>query len=103
MKSMFGTPESILALVITLKEDGEFVGWIDISCANPKNRDGMLDIALLPEFWSKGYGTEAVKFVVDYCFNELCLHRVSLGLVDGNEGAKKAYERVYVFWVFVKR
>lgn len=94
LKRMFG--DALLALAITLKEDGTFMGWVGFSCTNRKNRDAMLGISLLPEFWNKGYGTEATKFIVDYGFRELNLHRISLGVFEGNDRAKKVYERMYV-------
>jgi len=62
--------------------------------SHPKNRDGIFGIMLEPKFWGRGYGEEVTRFVVDYCFHSLGLHRVSLGVFDGNERAKKLYEKV---------
>jgi len=45
----------------------------------------MLDRA----FWGKGYGSEVMSFVVDYAFNALNLHRISLGVFSGNKRATK--------------
>ena len=46
------------------------------------------------ECWNKGYGTEAMKLVLDYCFNTLNLHRVALEVFEFNERAIKCYEKV---------
>lgn len=50
------------------------------------------------EYWGKGYGTDAMKLVVQYAFMELGLQRVSLGLHEYNARALKSYEKVG-FWL----
>ena len=42
-------------------------------------------------YWSKGYGTDAVRLTIGYGFNELNLRRISLSLNDYNERALKSY------------
>ena len=42
---------------------------------------------------NKGYGTEAIKLLVDYGFNILRLHNIDLKVFDFNEGAIKSYEK----------
>ncbi len=43
--------------------------------------------------WNKGYGTEAIKMMIRYCFNELNLHRVSLSVAGNNPRAQKCYKK----------
>lgn len=45
------------------------------------------------EFWGKGYGTEAMQLVLDFAFNELNLHRVTLNVFDFNRRAMRSYEK----------
>lgn len=42
----------------------------------------------------KGYGTEAVKLLVMFCFEELNAHRVELSVFTDNEKAINCYKRV---------
>lgn len=87
--------EAVLFLVIeTRGEDVQLVGTTSIVMSHPKNRDGIFGIMLEPQFWGKGYGEEVTRFVVDYCFHSLGLHRVSLSVFDGNVRAKKLYKKV---------
>lgn len=44
--------------------------------------------------WNKGYGTEAMKLLLDYCFNFINLNSVMLGVMEFNKGAIKSYEKV---------
>ena len=39
----------------------------------------------------KGYGTEAIKLLLDYAFNHLNLNNIMLELLKTNERAKKCY------------
>jgi diamine N-acetyltransferase len=44
--------------------------------------------------WGKGYGTEAIRLLLDYAFGTLNFHRVSIGVVGSNERALRFYEKV---------
>lgn len=46
------------------------------------------------DYWSKGYGSEALSLLVRYGFLELNLHRISLGVFEYNTRAQKAYEKI---------
>jgi len=42
--------------------------------------------------WGKGYGTEVGHLLLDYAFNRLGFHRISIGVVGFNERALKFWE-----------
>ncbi|KAJ3788220.1 acyl-CoA N-acyltransferase [Lentinula aff. detonsa] len=78
----------------TRTEGGQFVGTTSITMGHPKNRDGIFGIKIEPKFWGLGYGEEVTRFVVDYCFHSLGLHRVSLLVFSGNDRAVNLYKKV---------
>ncbi|OJA09327.1 hypothetical protein AZE42_05458 [Rhizopogon vesiculosus] len=80
--------------IIVLKETGELVGQGSITVLEPKNRDGMLGICLLPQFWNNGYGTEATKFMIDHSFKWFGLNRLSLTVFANNARAIAVYEKL---------
>lgn len=45
-------------------------------------------------YWSKGYGAEAAKLIIDYGFDKLNLNKVWLGVNAENKGAVKSYKNV---------
>lgn len=81
-------------------EDEKFVGYCLLQMPNAKNRDAGLAIALLPRWWGRGFGTEVVHWIVDYGFENLGLHRISLAVMDGNDRAVSLYKKLYVnIWI----
>lgn len=54
------------------------------------------DIGILigeKEEWSKGYGTEAMKLMIDHAFNTLNLHRLELMTLSFNERGLRVWEK----------
>ncbi|GIO08117.1 acetyltransferase [Brevibacillus reuszeri] len=58
-----------------------------------RNAECIIDIGA-KDYWGKGYGSEALKLLLDYAFLEMNLHRVSLRVFSFNEKAIKLYERI---------
>ena len=46
------------------------------------------------KYWNKGYGTEALSLLIDYCFAVLNLHNISLNVYSFNARAIRCYEKV---------
>lgn len=47
-----------------------------------------------PQMQNKGYGTEAIRLVLDMAFHEYEMHRVSIGVVGLNEEALAFYRKI---------
>ena len=45
------------------------------------------------EYWSQGYGTDAIKTLLRYCFDELNYHKVYLRVYDFNTRGIRCYEK----------
>ena len=57
------------------------------------SRSAVFYIAIYnPQFWSKGYGKEATKLVLQYSFDILNLNRIQLHVAKTNIKGVKAYE-----------
>jgi RimJ/RimL family protein N-acetyltransferase len=46
-----------------------------------------------PEHWGHGFGEEATRLVLNYVFNELSLHRVSIRVLSYNARAIRCYKK----------
>lgn len=68
---------------------------VNLHGIDPINRSAFLGIVIgEKEYWSRGYGTEAITLILDYGFNILNLHSVGLGVIAFNEQAIACYKKV---------
>lgn len=58
------------------------------------NRSSEIGIVIAKPYWEKGYGTKAMKLILEHGFNTLNLNRISLGVYSSNPRAKHVYEKV---------
>ena len=58
----------------------------------PEVQGHEITFALLPDFWGKGYATEAASAVRDYAFEELGMNRL-ISIVDKNNSASERVAR----------
>ena len=79
---------------IERKEDAAYMGGCGVHQINAKNRHVSVGIFLGHQFWGKGYGTDAMRVLVDFCFQEINLHKVKLEVFSYNERAIRSYQKV---------
>ena len=72
--------------------DGEAVGTIGLEPADAVAGTGEIGLFLAPEFWGRGYGTEASRLVTDFAFAERRLHRVVARVLAPNVGSARIWE-----------
>jgi RimJ/RimL family protein N-acetyltransferase len=77
----------------TLDDPPVLVGNIHLFGVRPKDRCATIGIALAREHIGRGYGTDAMRVIVDYGFRELGLHRIQLGVAPFNPAGIRAYEK----------
>lgn len=70
------------------------IGMIAINAIDTHNRSTDFDIVIAePNYRRKGYGTDAIRTLVQFLFNTVGLHRVWVGTYEHNVGARRAYEK----------
>jgi aminoglycoside 6'-N-acetyltransferase len=84
---------SDVAFIVTL--DGEVIGAIQYAEEeDPMYRHAGIDIFLTASRHRQGLGTDAVRTLARYLFEERGHHRLSIDPAADNEPAIRAYERV---------
>jgi diamine N-acetyltransferase len=79
--------------IVTL--DGKLIGNVGIHRINYTERNADVGIVLgEKDFWSRGYGTDALTVLLRYMFDELNMERVSLFADSRNGRALACYEKV---------
>ena len=77
------------------KETGNHIGNIKLEPIDFDNKKATVGIMIGDKsYWRKGYGTEAMKTILDYCFSALDLNKVALGVLTENIPAIKVYKKV---------
>ena len=85
-------PEATFS-IITLDGD-KLIGTVGLEKINHLHRTATLGIFIGDkEYLSKGYGTEAIRLLLDYGFNYMNLHSVRLSLMSFNQRALKCYQK----------
>ncbi|KAA1469807.1 acyl-CoA N-acyltransferase [Dentipellis sp. KUC8613] len=92
-EKMAGWTNCALFSIVLEKDTDKWVGIASLRVELPKDREGEAAITLRREFWGKGYGTEATRWLVDQAFKTLNLHRVSLGVFGSNPRALATYKK----------
>lgn len=73
---------------------GEFVGACELGARDERTRSAVLGIWIGKPFWGEGYGSDAVRTLARFGFQEMNLQRIRLLVQESNPRAKAAYERV---------
>ena len=71
--------------------DGQRVGFTKFYSIDFYNRHCILGADIHPSYRGNGYAKKMWSLMLDYCFNDLSLHRVGLSTMDYNKIAKKVY------------
>jgi RimJ/RimL family protein N-acetyltransferase len=75
-------------------EAGTLIGHVRLDCVDLRDRRASLAIGIDDRTQlGKGLGSEAIALVLEYAFNVLNLHRVSVLVVDYNFRAIRAYQK----------
>lgn len=84
-------PDAVLWTMETA--DGALLGSTELRLS-VNNRRAEVGIAIFDrEYWGKGFGTDALRLVLEYAFRELELNRVELTTDHDNARAIRSYEK----------
>jgi RimJ/RimL family protein N-acetyltransferase len=78
----------------TLSED-KLIGFVAVHSIEWNNRVGEISIGIGDvTCWGQGYGTDALRVILGYAFQELNLDRIWLTVIASNARAIHTYEKV---------
>jgi len=74
--------------------EGKLIGNIGIMHLQWTNRNAEIGVLIgEKEYWSRGFGTEAIALLLRYMFEELNLERISLYCDETNLRAQRCYQK----------
>jgi RimJ/RimL family protein N-acetyltransferase len=75
-------------------KDGIYLGGIGLHNINWESGNAEVGIVIgKKEYWSKGYGTDAMMTLLNFAFNQMNLHRIYLRVFDFNPRGIRSYEK----------
>ncbi len=98
----------MLALAVTLKEDGGLAGCVSILDIDKASNSGELGYWIGKDFWGQGYCTEASSALIKYGFEEMNLNRIQAKHLARNPASGKVMQKLgmkqegYLRQAFVK-
>ena len=76
-------------------ETGKYIGGCSINECNLKNRNCTIGIMIGDkEYWGKGYGSDALKVLIKFIFEEVNMKKIKLGVFSFNNRAIACYKKV---------
>lgn len=86
--------EQPLCIEVMQDETWDFIGNLGFMAIDQHDRCAELGIAIgEKQFWSQGYGTEALRLLVQHGFENLNLNRIYLRVYETNPRAVRSYEK----------
>jgi RimJ/RimL family protein N-acetyltransferase len=83
-----------IVFAIRTVADGALIGTIGFYEIEWANQGAWLGMGIgARDAWGQGYGTEALHLALQYAFDELNLHRITLTVIAYNERAIALYEQ----------
>jgi RimJ/RimL family protein N-acetyltransferase len=85
--------QTVLMAIETI--DGVLIGNVGLDAINWKDRNAELGIVIgEKEYWNQGYGTDAIRTILQVAFDQMNLHRVFLRVDADNPRGIRCYEKV---------
>lgn len=80
-------------------EDKKYIGGCGINELDWKNSVAVVGIFIGDKnYWGKSYGTDAMKILVKFIFEQMNINKIRLHVFSFNERAKKSYEKCGFKW-----
>ncbi len=93
-QKMAPRPDTFAMWTIASADTDDFIGVTNLSRLDQDNRSAVFAIGIFdPDRLGRGLGSETARLVVDYGFNRLGLHRISLLVLADNHRAVAAYHK----------
>lgn len=94
IKSQKSNNQGIYNFAIEDIKTGKYIGGCGIQSVNWLSRVAIVGIMIGDkDYLGKGYGTDSMKILIDFIFNEMNINKIRLGTFSFNKRAIKSYEK----------
>ena len=92
-----------LRLVIIETKSDRLVGMIDLFDFNPQHQRAGIGILITKENQQKGFASEALSILIDYCFKTLNLHQLFANISPDNNTSLELFKKFNFKEVGIKK
>jgi len=86
--------KDIYNFAIETLADEKYIGGCGLNSIDWKNSVAAVGIFIGDkEYWGKGYGTDVMKVLIKFIFEQVNIHKIKLNVYSFNERAIKCYEK----------
>lgn len=85
--------DNVFNWIITDKKDKKAIGSITVVSKDLNNRVCEIGYNIGENWWNKGYGTEAIKYVIEYLFSLNIFDVITAACFDDNMASKRVLEK----------
>jgi diamine N-acetyltransferase len=82
-----------LRLIIAKNTSDQAVGMIDLFDFNPQHHRAGIGILITSENQKKGFASEALSILIDYCFKTLNLHQLFANISSDNKTSLELFKK----------
>ena len=87
--------DNTLLFGIFMIEDNNYIGTVKLEPIDFHKKEATIAIMIGDKnYWGKGLAGEAMKLLIDYCFNNLGYRSINLGVTKQNESAVRTYQKL---------
>ncbi len=76
------------------RESRRMIGTCGFTKIDAPNNCAEIGYVLNPDFQGRGFATEAARRVLEFGFNELCMHRIEARFMQGNDASLRVMEKL---------
>jgi ribosomal-protein-alanine N-acetyltransferase len=88
LNGFFGTKEAV-PWAVTHRDDDKLIGACNWHAWNREDRHVDIGYHFLRELWGRGYATEVSHAIIQWCFENLDVHRIAADCTDGNIASER--------------
>jgi ribosomal-protein-alanine N-acetyltransferase len=78
---------------VTLADSGKMIGTCGFASIDTDNDAGEIGYVINPEYWGKGYATEALSRMLSFGFGVLGMHRIYVRIMSGNLASERVAKK----------
>ena len=87
-------PRTKFQLAVILRSEEKLIGNCGIRKKSHDSREAEIGYELDPDYWGRGYATEAITSLVHFGFSKLMLHRVASHCIAENQASARVLEKL---------